>query len=55
MPQLIPAFWFAYLSFSWWVYLMVVLPKVSTYIFPKDPTSQTEQKPQTMSWHWPWY
>nr|AFX69447.1 ATP synthase F0 subunit 8 [Pseudoxiphophorus jonesii] len=55
MPQLIPTSWFAYLLFSWWVYLMVVLPKVSAYIFPKDPISKAEQKPQAMSWHWPWY
>nr|AFX69431.1 ATP synthase F0 subunit 8 [Pseudoxiphophorus bimaculatus]AFX69433.1 ATP synthase F0 subunit 8 [Pseudoxiphophorus bimaculatus] len=55
MPQLIPAPWFAYLLCSWWVYLMVVLPKVSAYLFPKDPASKDEQKPQALSWHWPWY
>nr|QVV96650.1 ATP synthase F0 subunit 8 [Xiphophorus variatus] len=55
MPQLIPSPWLAYLLFSWVVFSVIVLPKVSTHVFPEAPAPKTKQAPQTEPWNWLWH
>nr|YP_010957060.1 ATP synthase F0 subunit 8 [Naucrates ductor]WMY90322.1 ATP synthase F0 subunit 8 [Naucrates ductor] len=54
MPQLNPAPWFAILTFSWLVFLIVIPPKVTAHNFPNEPTPQSTEKPKATPWTWPW-
>nr|UWV91728.1 ATP synthase F0 subunit 8 [Prolabeops melanhypopterus] len=54
MPQLNPDPWFAILTFSWLVFLLVMPNKVLNYISPNEPTSMSNEKHKTESWDWPW-
>ncbi|NP_739832.1 ATP synthase F0 subunit 8 (mitochondrion) [Gambusia affinis] len=55
MPQLTPTPWLAYLLFSWLIFSVIVLPKVSTHTFMESPAPLTKQKPDTEPWNWPWH
>nr|BAX03855.1 ATPase subunit 8 [Nandus nandus]BBU25999.1 ATPase subunit 8 [Nandus nandus] len=55
MPQLNPAPWFSTTTFSWFIFMTLIPPKVIEYIFPKKPAPKTTQKPKTEPWGWPWH
>nr|ALH16659.1 ATPase subunit 8 [Maccullochella macquariensis]ALH16711.1 ATPase subunit 8 [Maccullochella macquariensis]ALH16737.1 ATPase subunit 8 [Maccullochella macquariensis]ALH16750.1 ATPase subunit 8 [Maccullochella macquariensis]ALH16763.1 ATPase subunit 8 [Maccullochella macquariensis] len=55
MPQLNPTPWFTILVFSWVLLLVILPPKILTFILPNDPTPQNIQKPKMEAWNWPWY
>nr|YP_009230451.1 ATP synthase F0 subunit 8 [Pseudorhombus dupliciocellatus]AID59789.1 ATP synthase F0 subunit 8 [Pseudorhombus dupliciocellatus] len=55
MPQLNPAPWFMVLTFSWFVFLTVLPPKIMAHTFPHQPTLQDTQDAKAGSWNWPWH
>nr|YP_009231356.1 ATPase subunit 8 [Pictichromis paccagnellae]ALV90034.1 ATPase subunit 8 [Pictichromis paccagnellae] len=52
MPQLDPSPWFAIFLLSWFVFLTVLLPKITNYTFPNNPAPQNTTKPTKQSWNW---
>nr|AFX69517.1 ATP synthase F0 subunit 8 [Belonesox belizanus] len=54
MPQLNPTPWLAYLLFSWTVFAVLVLPKVTMHAFMENPTPLPKQKANAKPWNWPW-
>nr|YP_010021616.1 ATP synthase F0 subunit 8 [Moolgarda perusii]QOL10557.1 ATP synthase F0 subunit 8 [Moolgarda perusii] len=57
MPQLDPSPWLMILVFSWFIFLAFITPKILTYVFPSEPTSQNAQDTQdskTLDWGWHW-
>nr|BAR45827.1 adenosine triphosphatase subunit 8 [Bathysaurus ferox] len=55
MPQLNPSPWLGILVFSWLVFLTLILPKILNHTFPYEPTAQSTEKPESVTWNWPWY
>ncbi|YP_009123851.1 ATP synthase F0 subunit 8 (mitochondrion) [Betta splendens] len=55
MPQLNTTPWLMILIFTWFVFLIFILPKVMTYIFPNEPTLKNKKTFMPWTWNWPWY
>nr|YP_010426212.1 ATP synthase F0 subunit 8 [Geoclemys hamiltonii]USL48208.1 ATP synthase F0 subunit 8 [Geoclemys hamiltonii]WBR37755.1 ATP synthase F0 subunit 8 [Geoclemys hamiltonii] len=54
MPQLSLDPWFLVLSFSWFMYILILQPKISFYLTPNNPTNKNNKATNTNSWTWPW-
>nr|YP_010534107.1 ATP synthase F0 subunit 8 [Rexea antefurcata]UXX50398.1 ATP synthase F0 subunit 8 [Rexea antefurcata] len=54
MPQLNPSPWFFILTATWTVLLLIILPKVMSYVLPNNPAHKDSQKSKRANWAWPW-
>nr|YP_097210.1 ATP synthase F0 subunit 8 [Gyrinophilus porphyriticus]AAU20660.1 ATP synthase F0 subunit 8 [Gyrinophilus porphyriticus] len=53
MPQLNPDPWFFILFMSWFVYLIILMPKTNNLKTSNEPTMQQNQnKPEPLIWPW---
>nr|ADZ74279.1 ATP synthase F0 subunit 8 [Karsenia koreana]QEZ90715.1 ATP synthase F0 subunit 8 [Karsenia koreana] len=53
MPQLNPGPWFFIFMMSWLIYLIILMPKISSFKMFNEPMMQNiKNKPQP--WNWPW-
>nr|YP_097093.1 ATP synthase F0 subunit 8 [Pseudotriton ruber]AAU20530.1 ATP synthase F0 subunit 8 [Pseudotriton ruber] len=53
MPQLNPDPWFFIFFTSWFIYLIILMPKTSNLKMPKEPMTQNN-KNKTEPLTWPW-
>nr|YP_010591606.1 ATP synthase F0 subunit 8 [Batagur kachuga]WAB51600.1 ATP synthase F0 subunit 8 [Batagur kachuga] len=54
MPQLNLDPWLLILSSSWFVYILILQPKISSYLSMNNPTSKNNKTSDTNPWTWPW-
>nr|AMF83616.1 ATP synthase F0 subunit 8 [Selaroides leptolepis] len=54
MPQRNRAPSFAFLTYSWVIFLTVLPSKVMPHTYPYEPTRQSTYNPKTEAWTWPW-
>ncbi|YP_002317263.1 ATP synthase F0 subunit 8 (mitochondrion) [Trachemys scripta] len=54
MPQLNPDPWFLILSSSWLTYIIILQPKISSYLSTNNPTNKDNKTMHTDPWTWPW-
>nr|YP_010372383.1 ATP synthase F0 subunit 8 [Pseudemys concinna]YP_010372396.1 ATP synthase F0 subunit 8 [Pseudemys peninsularis]UPA56065.1 ATP synthase F0 subunit 8 [Pseudemys concinna]UPA56078.1 ATP synthase F0 subunit 8 [Pseudemys peninsularis]WCD42324.1 ATP synthase F0 subunit 8 [Pseudemys concinna floridana] len=54
MPQLNPDPWFLILSSSWLMYILILQPKISSYLPTNNPTNKDNKTMRTNPWTWPW-
>nr|WGF19857.1 ATP synthase F0 subunit 8 [Batagur affinis edwardmolli] len=54
MPQLNLDPWLLILSSSWSVFLLILQPKISSYLSTNNPTSENNKTSNTSPWTWPW-
>nr|AZJ16788.1 ATP synthase F0 subunit 8 [Pangshura tentoria] len=54
MPQLNLDPWLLILSSSWFVYILIVQPKISSYLSMNNPINKNNKTPKTNPWTWPW-
>nr|YP_003933858.1 ATP synthase F0 subunit 8 [Ambystoma barbouri]ACY06208.1 ATP synthase F0 subunit 8 [Ambystoma barbouri] len=54
MPQLNPGPWLAILVMSWFIYLLILMPKTNNFKYNNDPNMQNVKKMKPQSWNWPW-
>nr|YP_002907482.1 ATP synthase F0 subunit 8 [Papyrocranus congoensis]BAH58965.1 ATPase subunits 8 [Papyrocranus congoensis] len=55
MPQLNPAPWLLILLFSWFVFLMIALPKITKHDLIGEPAPKTIKTHDSTKWFWPWH
>nr|YP_010940168.1 ATP synthase F0 subunit 8 [Chrysemys dorsalis]WLN41536.1 ATP synthase F0 subunit 8 [Chrysemys dorsalis] len=54
MPQLNTDPWFMILSSSWLMYILILQPKISSYLPTNNPTNKNNKTMHTNPWTWPW-
>nr|YP_009311116.1 ATP synthase F0 subunit 8 [Garra congoensis]BAV69720.1 ATPase subunit 8 [Garra congoensis] len=54
MPQLNPNPWFAILTFSWLIFLIIIPAKILNHTSPNEPNLMNAEKHKTESWDWSW-
>nr|AAP92020.1 ATPase 8 [Serranus psittacinus]AAP92022.1 ATPase 8 [Serranus psittacinus]AAP92024.1 ATPase 8 [Serranus psittacinus] len=54
MPQLNPSPWFIIMVFSWLVFLVVIPPKIMSYVFPNELNVNIAKTSDEDTWGWPW-
>nr|YP_097002.1 ATP synthase F0 subunit 8 [Stereochilus marginatus]AAU20426.1 ATP synthase F0 subunit 8 [Stereochilus marginatus] len=53
MPQLNPDPWFFIFTASWFIYLIILLPKTNSLKMPGEPeTPQNKGKTEPLIWPW---
>nr|YP_448820.1 ATP synthase F0 subunit 8 [Stigmochelys pardalis]AAY62435.1 ATP synthase F0 subunit 8 [Stigmochelys pardalis] len=53
MPQLNPDPWLFILSFTWLTYIIIIQPKISSYL-PTNIPHKNNKTTNTNPWAWPW-
>nr|YP_010938092.1 ATP synthase F0 subunit 8 [Orlitia borneensis]WLD03635.1 ATP synthase F0 subunit 8 [Orlitia borneensis] len=54
MPQLDLNPWFLTLSSTWFVYTLIMQPKISSYLSMNNPANKNNKATDTNPWTWPW-
>nr|YP_007625644.1 ATP synthase F0 subunit 8 [Heosemys annandalii]AEE60106.1 ATPase subunit 8 [Heosemys annandalii] len=54
MPQLNPDPWFLILSSTWLTYIVILQPKISSYLSMNHITNKNSMTANTNPWTWPW-
>nr|YP_009991964.1 ATP synthase F0 subunit 8 [Steatornis caripensis]QNN84864.1 ATP synthase F0 subunit 8 [Steatornis caripensis] len=54
MPQLNPNPWFFIMLSSWLTFLMIIQPKLLTFIPTNSPSNKATTTTKTSPWPWPW-
>nr|ABE96689.1 ATP synthase F0 subunit 8 [Lepidochelys olivacea]CAJ90457.1 ATPase subunit 8 [Lepidochelys olivacea] len=53
MPQLNPNPWLMILLSTWLIYIIILQPKISSYLTTNNPTNKNN-KINKNPWTWPW-
>nr|YP_009427746.1 ATP synthase F0 subunit 8 [Alcedo atthis]ABU68905.1 ATP synthase subunit 8 [Alcedo atthis]ASU96497.1 ATP synthase F0 subunit 8 [Alcedo atthis] len=54
MPQLNPNPWFFIMLLSWFTFLLIIQPKITTFISTNNPSNKIHTPTKTAPWTWPW-
>nr|YP_007625605.1 ATP synthase F0 subunit 8 [Notochelys platynota]ADY25042.1 ATPase subunit 8 [Notochelys platynota] len=54
MPQLNLNPWFLILLFTWFTYILILQPKISSYLSMNTPVNKNNMTTNTNPWTWPW-
>nr|AYN50510.1 ATP synthase F0 subunit 8 [Probosciger aterrimus goliath] len=54
MPQLNPNLWFSIMITSWLTLLLIIQPKMLSFISTNPPINKTPSSIKTNPWTWPW-
>nr|YP_009991717.1 ATP synthase F0 subunit 8 [Piaya cayana]QNN84539.1 ATP synthase F0 subunit 8 [Piaya cayana] len=54
MPQLNPNPWFLIMLLTWFTFLLIIQPKVLSFLQTNSPSTKHTLPHKTTSWTWPW-
>nr|Q9TBJ1.1 RecName: Full=ATP synthase protein 8; AltName: Full=A6L; AltName: Full=F-ATPase subunit 8 [Guira guira]AAD56462.1 ATPase 8 [Guira guira] len=54
MPQLNPNPWFFTMLTTWLTFLLLIQPKLLSFIMTNPPINKSSKHTKTPSWTWPW-
>nr|YP_009354480.1 ATP synthase F0 subunit 8 [Sarothrura ayresi]ARA90978.1 ATP synthase F0 subunit 8 [Sarothrura ayresi] len=54
MPQLNPHPWFSIMMTSWLIFLLIIQPKLLSFIPTNNPHNNLQTNIKTQPWIWPW-
>nr|AAM73947.1 ATPase 8 [Chrysococcyx lucidus plagosus]AAM73949.1 ATPase 8 [Chrysococcyx lucidus plagosus]AAM73951.1 ATPase 8 [Chrysococcyx lucidus plagosus]AAM73953.1 ATPase 8 [Chrysococcyx lucidus plagosus]AAM73955.1 ATPase 8 [Chrysococcyx lucidus plagosus] len=54
MPQLNPNPWFSIMLMTWFTFLLIIQPKLLSFIQTNSPSTKSTLPHKTTPWTWPW-
>nr|ABA11026.1 ATPase subunit 8 [Calotomus carolinus]ABA11030.1 ATPase subunit 8 [Calotomus carolinus]ABA11032.1 ATPase subunit 8 [Calotomus carolinus]ABA11034.1 ATPase subunit 8 [Calotomus carolinus]ABA11036.1 ATPase subunit 8 [Calotomus carolinus] len=55
MPQLNPYPWLKIMVYTWMLLMIILPPKVISFLYSKDPITKKSKEPKGPPWSWPWH